>query len=75
MTRFSDNSGTVLMEYAVVTCFVAVVMLVFMQKAEFASDGTPISGFFNFREGYVGLGAEWASHVRLLHRAVAIPIP
>ncbi|MBR1608041.1 MAG: hypothetical protein IJ678_00320 [Kiritimatiellae bacterium] len=75
MKLLARDSGTVLMEYAVVTCFVAVVMLVFMQKAEFASDGTPISGFFNFREGYVGLGAVWAERTRLVHRAIAIPIP
>lgn len=75
MTLFSEDTGTVLMEYAVVTCFVAVVMLVFMQKAVFSADGTAVSGFFNFREGYVGLGAEWAAYVKLLHRAIALPIP
>lgn len=74
MNRFAGDPGTVLMEYAVVTCFVAVVMLVFMQKAVFV-DGTPVAGFFNFREGYIGLGAEWAANVKLLHRAIALPIP
>ena len=56
--------GSVLMEYVVLTCFVGVVLLGFMH-----------SEFYNVDEGYIGLGAEWAETVRLLHRAIALPIP
>lgn len=74
MKDIRTETGSVLMEYAVVTCFIAVVVLTFLQRAVFV-DGTPVSGFFNFSDGYVGLGAEWAGQTRLLHRAIAIPIP
>lgn len=73
MTR-GGESGTVLMEYAVVCCFVCVVVLAFLQKAVYV-DGAAVSGFFNFDEGYVGLGADWADSVRRLHRAIALPVP
>lgn len=66
--------GSVLMEYCVLTCFVSVAVLTFLQQAVFVN-GSAVSGFFNFSEGYVGLGAEWAETVRLLHRAIALPIP
>ena len=74
MTVSPGARGSVLMEYCVLTCFVSVAVLAFLHQAVFV-DGTPVSGFFNLSEGYVGLGAEWAEHVRLLHRAIALPIP
>jgi hypothetical protein len=52
------------MEYVVLCCFLGVVLLEFFHWQ-----------FYNFTNGYVGLGAEWAEHVRTLHRAIAIPIP
>lgn len=64
MTGSRCTSGSVLMEYAVLCCFLGVVLLTFFH-----------SQFYNFTDGYVGLGAEWADHVRLLHRAIALPIP
>lgn len=59
-----DASGSVLLEYAVLCCGIAVVLLKFMHAE-----------FFNFGQGYVGLGSQWAEHVRILHRAMALPIP
>ena len=70
----SGSGGSVMMEYAVVTCLVAVALLSFMQKAVFVG-GTPVSGFFNAVDGYVGLGVDWAATVQVAHRAVAMPIP
>ncbi len=58
------DSGAVLMEYVILTCFVSIVVLTFMREQ-----------FYNFDQGYVGLGAEWASYVQLLHRAIAMPLP
>lgn len=59
-----SNSGAVLMEYVVLCCGIALVLLEFMHTQ-----------FFNFGQGYVGLGHEWAEHVRIMHRAIALPIP
>lgn len=56
--------GSVLMEYLVLCCGIALVLLEFMHHQ-----------FFNFEQGYVGLGADWAKSVGLLHRAIALPIP
>ena len=64
MTGFRNASGSVLMEYVVLCCFLGVVLLEFFHLQ-----------FYNFADGYVGLGAEWAEHVRTLHRTIAIPIP
>lgn len=62
--RADNASGAVLMEYVVLCCGIAVVLLEFMHTQ-----------FYNFEEGYVGLGLEWAESVQLLHRAIALPIP
>ncbi len=68
--------GSVLMEYVVLTCLVSIVLLEFFQNAKFDKrTGEPISGFYNTGQGYIGLGAKWADHVRLLHRAIALPVP
>lgn len=69
-----NDSGAVLMEYVVLCCGVALVLLEFMQHAVFV-EGTPVSGFFNFEQGYVGMGLDWAESVQRLHRAIALPIP
>lgn len=58
------DSGAVLMEYVVLCCGIAVVLLKFMHTQ-----------FYNSEQGYIGLGAEWARNVQLLHRAIALPIP
>ncbi len=70
-----NAKGSVLMEYVVLTCLVSVVLLGFLQNAAFDKDKYPVSGFYNADQGYIGLGAQWADHVRLLHRAIALPIP
>lgn len=59
-----NDSGSVLMEYLVLCCFVSAVLLGFFHES-----------FFNFEQGYVGLGAEWAESVKTLHRAIALPLP
>ena len=59
-----DDSGSVLMEYVVLCCGIAVPLLIFMHTQ-----------FFDFHRGYIGLGAEWADSDRLLHRALALPVP
>lgn len=58
------DSGAVLMEYVVLCCGVALVLLEFMHAQ-----------FFNFEQGYVGMGLDWAESVQRLHRAIALPIP
>lgn len=70
-----NDSGSVLMEYLVLCCFVVAVLLAFMQREATDAQGRPVSGFFNFKQGYVGLGAEWAESVKTLHRAIALPLP
>lgn len=58
------DSGAVLMEYVVLCCGIALILLEFFH-----------SQFYNLENGYVGEGAEWAESVRLLQRAIALPIP
>ena len=60
----SSCGGSVLMEYVVLCCGIGVVLLEFFR-----------THFFNFDEGYVGLGLDWALSTQLLHRAIALPIP
>lgn len=60
-----NDTGSVLMEYVVVTGFVSVFLLGFLQTQ-----------FYNVDEGYVGeLGKPWAAAVQRFHRAIALPIP
>lgn len=62
--RSGGADGSVLMEYAVLCCGIAVVLLEFFHTQ-----------FFNFEQGYVGIGREWFASVQLLHRAIALPVP
>lgn len=59
-----NDFGAVLMEYVILCCGITLLLLEFMHKE-----------FFNFEQGYVGMGLEWAETVQLLHRAIALPIP
>ena len=68
------TGGSVLMEYVVLCCGIALVLLLAMQS-EGEWDGKPLFGFYNYEQGYIGLGAEWANHVKILHRAMALPVP
>lgn len=70
-----NDVGDVLMEYVVLCCAIGVVLLLFMQHEEKDRQDRPVSGFFNYEKGYVGLGLEWVGNVQLLHRAVATPLP
>ena len=69
-----EDSGSVLMEYVVLCCGIALVLLLAMQ-GEGEWNGEKLLGFYNFEKGYIGLGAEWAGAVQLLHRAIAAPVP
>lgn len=70
-----NDSGNVMMEYAILCCAIGVILLAFMQTEKRDGAGNAISGFFNYENGYVGLGLEWAESVQLLHRAIASPVP
>lgn len=71
---WAGDAGAVLMEYVVLCCLVAIPLLLFMM-VEKKVGGEWVSGFYNVERGYIGLGKEWVEHVRLLHRAIALPIP
>lgn len=68
------DAGAVLMEYVVLCCGIAVPLLLAMQSTG-TWNGEPLFGFYNHEKGYIGLGAEWADYVRLIHRAIALPVP
>lgn len=69
-----SDSGSVLLEYVVLCCGIALVLLLAIQSTG-TWDDKPLFGFYNPRDGYIGLGAQWAEHVRIFHRALALPIP
>lgn len=59
-----NEKGSVLMEYVILCCFIGVVLLEFFHTQ-----------FFNYTDGYVGRGIDWAAYVLRLHRAIAMPFP
>ena len=63
-SRAAGNGGSVLMEYVVLCCFIALFLVEFMHKQ-----------FYDYEKGYVKRGLDWARYVGLLHRAIACPIP
>ena len=69
-----NDGGSVLMEYVVLCCGIALLLLLAMQTTG-EWNGQKLFGFYNYEEGYIGLGADWADSVRLLHRAIALPVP
>ena len=58
------DRGSVLMEYVILCCFVGIIAIEFFHTQ-----------FYNFEDGFVGLGLDWAGSVQQLHRAIALPVP
>lgn len=62
--RDSGSSGSVLMEYVVLCCFVGAAVVLAVS-----------AGFYNLREGYVGNGLGFVFFHRLRAYALSLPLP
>lgn len=65
MSRFFGNcGGSVLMEYVIVCCLIGVGIVLLFHKE-----------FFNFGDGYVGLGQKIQTETQRKLGGIALPIP
>jgi hypothetical protein len=61
---FSERAGSVLMEYVIVCCFIGVIVVELFHKE-----------FFNFDDGFVGLGLVVKTAIQRVLGGIALPIP
>lgn len=62
--RFTEECGSVLMEYVILCCFVGACIALFVHL-----------DFYNVSDGYVGMGLKFVQWRQTLLHALAIPIP
>lgn len=62
--RFTEECGSVLMEYVILCCFIGAGIAMFVHL-----------DFYNVSDGYVGMGLKFVQWRQTLLHALAIPIP
>ena len=79
MRLLSDNRGTVMMEYAMLTAMVAIPFFLVWHGASipwFGGENLELPGLFDFTTGqYIGTGLEIQKFFQQLQGAIALPLP
>lgn len=77
---FRECAGSVLMEYVIVCCGIAVFILLAMQTTGAYTpigEKDPVSlwGFYNAKDGFIGLGEELKIATQQVLGGISLPVP